>query len=50
MPIISRRAFTDAVINKLRSNISQSELTDFMGLEAMEFVQYIIENRNNIVT
>ena len=50
MPIISRRSFTDSIINKSRSNNSQSELTDFVGLEAMEFVQNIIENRNNIVT
>lgn len=48
-PIISRRAFTDAIVSKLQSNNSQSELADLIGLEAMEFIEYVIENRNSIL-
>ncbi|KAK9293393.1 hypothetical protein QLX08_011651 [Tetragonisca angustula] len=29
---------------------SQSELTDLLGFEAMELVEYIIENRSSVVT
>ena len=37
------------IIDKLRRKNSQSELTDFLGLDAIEFIHYIFENRYFIV-
>ena len=47
-PFISRQAFKDTITNTLRSKNSESELIDFLGFEAIEFLEYIIENRKCI--
>ncbi|KAK1132063.1 hypothetical protein K0M31_016201 [Melipona bicolor] len=41
-PIISRRAFENTTIDKLRSKNSESELTDFLGVKTMKLSK--IEN------
>ena len=48
-PIISRQTFKDTIIDTLRSKNSENELIDFLGFEVMEFMQYIIKNREFIV-
>ena len=48
-PAISRQIFKKIVIDKLRRRNSQSELTDFLGLDAIEFIHYIFENRDFIL-
>ena len=48
-PDISRQSFKKTIVDKLRRRNSQSELTDFLGLEAIEFIHYIFENRDSIV-
>ncbi|KAK1137266.1 hypothetical protein K0M31_001780 [Melipona bicolor] len=45
-PIISRRAFKNTIIDKLRSKNSESA---YLGFGTIELTQYIIENRECIV-
>ncbi|CAD1474210.1 unnamed protein product, partial [Heterotrigona itama] len=47
-PIISRESFGNTIIDTLRRKNAESELIDFLGFEAMELMQYIIENRDCI--
>ncbi|KAK9295813.1 hypothetical protein QLX08_010021 [Tetragonisca angustula] len=48
-PRISRQKFKRAIIDTLQSANSESELADFLGFEAIEFVEYIIEHRESII-
>lgn len=48
-PVISRQAFNDNVIDILQSDNSESELIDFIGCEALDFVEYIVQNRQSII-
>ncbi|KAK1116371.1 hypothetical protein K0M31_006902 [Melipona bicolor] len=48
-PAISRQVLEASIVDTLKRNNAESELTDFLGFGAMEFIQYIIENRACIV-
>lgn len=46
---ISRQKFGTAIIEILRGDDAESELADFLGLEAMQLMEYIVEHRESIV-
>ncbi|CAD1477758.1 unnamed protein product [Heterotrigona itama] len=48
-PVISRQAFKDTIIDIIQSDNSESDLFDFLGCEAIELAEYIIENREYII-
>ena len=48
-PTISRQIFKRKIIDTLKSANFESELADFLGFEAIEFVEYIIEHRDSII-
>ena len=48
-PVISRQALKDNIIDIIQSDDAESELIDLLGCEALDFVQYIVENQKSIV-
>lgn len=47
-PIISRQAVKDTIIEILHGQNIESDLIDFLGCDAIEFIQYIVENQKGI--
>ncbi|KAK9293440.1 hypothetical protein QLX08_011622 [Tetragonisca angustula] len=48
-PTISRQIFKRKIIDTLKSANFESELADFLGFEAIEFMEYIIQHRDSII-
>ncbi|KAK1118461.1 hypothetical protein K0M31_015159 [Melipona bicolor] len=48
-PIMSRQAVKENIIEIIQNGNLESDLIDFLGYEAMDFAQYIVENQECIV-